>query len=118
MTSATRARAKSRSTAKYWCEIHHKSFSTEGGWRWHLEHYHPGVSVESYTVRAQEARNRDRYFIEHGFQRCPHIHIWCPGPNNAGPARCRGKEDCIRIQYQPWLAGLFEEGTHAKHTSL
>ena len=109
MTYATRARARQTSTNKYRCTICDKRFSTEGWLSYHLKKLHPGISVEVYAAHARNGRNRDRFFTEMGFHRCPHLGLFCPGPNNAGPAKCRGKEDCIRIQFQPWIAGLFEE---------
>ena len=65
------------------------------------------------VARARFASDHDQAMARIGFDRCPHIGIYCPGPENKGPEKCRGKEECVRIQFKPWIAGLFEERREA-----
>lgn len=109
MSNASRVRENSSRSLNYICPVCYAPNRTEGWLGWHLRKYHPNYQIVASPAGAREGNKYEIDMARRGQYRCPHIGHYCPGPPGKKPQECLGKEECWRIEYQPWIAGCFKE---------
>lgn len=72
-----------------------------------MRKYHPNYSGKSPAPAGEKAHRGDSDNPLPGLYRCPYLGCYCKGPPGKTPAECKGREECFRIEFKPWIAQCF-----------
>lgn len=107
MSTYARGREKNIPIDKLECPICNKPQRSEGWLRWHINKVHPEYEYVKSPADARGLNKHDAAMARRGFDRCPYIGIYCPGPLGVKPVNCQGKAFCVMLEYHPYLEKAF-----------